>query len=269
VRTIMLLACAGVLLIVASVSRVTTSQTPSAPAPADAPPRTALGQPDLQGIWQAMNTAAWDIQDHSAQRFPELPARFSIPAGLGIVEGNDIPYQPWALEQKRKNFANRLTADPEANCYMPGVPRITYMPHPFQIFQFPDRVVILYEYLHVTREIFTDGSQHPDIPVEFWMGDSRGRWDGNSLVVDVTLFTDRTWLDRAGNFHSGALHVVERYTRTGPDHLQYEATIEDPKTFTRPWTIRTPLYRRQEAGAQILEFECYALARETAGSELR
>ena len=150
-----------------------------------------LGQPDLQGVWQVLNTAAWDIQDHAAQRFPGLQARFSVPAGAGVVEGNEIPYQPWALEQKQKNFANRLEGDPEAKCYLPGVPRITYMPYPFQIFQFADRVVILYEYLHTTREIFTDGSRHPDLPVEFWMGDSRGRWEGDTLVVDVTLFTGR------------------------------------------------------------------------------
>ena len=226
------------------------------------PPKNTHGQPNLQGVWQAVNTAAWDIQDHSGQRFPGLPARFSVPAGQGVVEGGEIPYQPWALEQKRKNYENRMTADPEAQCYLPGVPRITYMPYPFQIFQFPDRVVFLYEYLHTTREIFTDGSRHPDIPVDFWMGDSRGRWEGNTLVVDVTLFNDQTWFDRAGNFHSGDLHVVERYTPTGPDHLRYEVTIEDPKVFTRPWKMQMPLYRRQEPNSQLLEYECYAYARE-------
>jgi hypothetical protein len=227
-----------------------------------APPRTAFGQPDLQGVWQVVNTAAWDIQDHSGQLFPGLPARFGVPAGQGVVEGNEIPYQPWALKRKQENYEKRLTADPEARCYLPGVPRITYMPFPFQIFQFPDRVVILYEYLHTTREIYTDGSRHPTMPVEFWMGDSRGRWEGNTLVVDVTLFTGETWFDRAGNFHSDALHVIERYTRTGPDHLLYEAAIEDPKVFTRPWKMRMPVYRRQEPNIQLLEYECYAYARE-------
>ena len=252
--------CTGVLLLVSAAATFVYAQ--SSPARRYSPPKTSFGKPDLQGVWQALNTAAWDIQDHPGQRFPGLPTRFSIPAGQGVVEGNQIPYQAWALEQKQKNFANRLTADPEAQCYMPGVPRITYMPHPFQIFQFPDRVVILYEYLHVTREIFTDGSRHPDIPVEFWMGDSRGRWENDTLVVDVTLFTDQTWFDRAGNFHSQDLHVVERYTRTGPDHLLYEVTVEDPKVFTRPWKMQMPLYRRQEANSQLLEFECYAYARE-------
>jgi hypothetical protein len=252
--------CAGVLVVAVVASTLVAAQS-SGPR-AYAPPRNSLGQPNLQGVWQAVNTAAWDIQDHPGQRFPGLPARFSVPAGQGVVEGGEIPYQPWALEQKRKNYENRVDADPEAQCYLPGVPRITYMPYPFQIFQFKDRVVFLYEYLHTTREIFTDGSRHPDIPVDFWMGDSRGRWEGNTLVVDVTLFNDQTWFDRAGNFHSGDLHVVERYTPAGPDHLQYEVTIEDPKVFTRPWKMRMPLYRRQEPNSQLLEFECYAYARE-------
>ena len=262
--------CTALLLAVAVTPVPIAGQT--APAPGAPPaarrgyvaPRNALGQPDLQGVWQVLTTANWDVQDHTGQRFPGLPARFSQPSGQGVVVGNDIPYQPWALAKKRENFANRATADPEQQCYMPGVPRITYTPQPFQIFQFPDRVVILYEHLHITREIFTNGSKHPTIPVEFWMGDSRGRWEGDTLVVDVTLFVEDTWFDRAGNFHSDELHVVERYTRTGPDHIQYDVTIEDPKVFTRPWTMRMPIYRRQEANVQLLEFECYAYARETA-----
>jgi len=252
--------CASAL-VVASVASTLVAAQSSAARPYS-PPKNSHGQPDLQGVWQVLNTAAWDVQDHSGQRFPGLPARFSVPAGKGVVEGNEIPYQPSALAQKQKNYENRMTADPEAQCYLPGVPRITYMPYPFQIFQFADRVVFLYEYLHTTREIFTDGSRHPDIPVEFWMGDSRGHWEGNTLVVDVTLFNDQTWFDRAGNFHSTDLHVVERYTRTGTDHLNYEVTIEDPKVFTRPWKMQMPLYRRQEANSQLLEYECYAYARE-------
>jgi hypothetical protein len=245
------------------------AQTPTAPGARFTPARTRDGQPDLQGIWQALNTAAWDIQDHSEQRVPGLPARFSIPAGRGVVEGNELPYQAWAKARRDENFKNRVEADPEAKCYLPGVPRITYMPFPFQILQYRDRVVILYEHLHATREIFTDGSAHSNMVADFWMGESRGRWDGNALVVDVTKFTDQTWFDRAGNFHSDALHVVERYTPVGPDHLQYEATIDDPKVFTRPWTMRMPLYRRQERSMQILENECYALARDQATPEAK
>ena len=222
-------------------------------------PRTPDGQPDLQGFWQVINTAAWDIQDH--------PARLGAPAGQGVVEGNEIPYQPWALAKKQENFENRETADPETKCYMPGVPRITYMPYPFQILQFPDRVLILYEYVHVTRTVYMDGSPHPDGHIDFWMGDSRGRWEGDTLVVDLIHFNDQTWFDRAGNFHSAALHVVERYTRSGPDHMTYDVTVEDPEVFTRPWKMSMPLYRRQEVDIQLLEYECYAYAERQAKPE--
>ena len=212
-------------------------------------PRTPDGRPDLQGIWQAVNTANWNIQDH--------PGDLGIPAGQGIVEGNEIPYLPSALGKRQQNFQARLTDDPEAKCQMPGVPRITYLPYPFQIAQSPKQVTILYEYAHVFRNLYLD-SKHPDGPINWWMGDSRAKWDGETLVVDVIHFTDQTWFDRSGNYHSDALHVVERYTRTGPDHMLYQATIEDPNVFSRPWTISMPLYRRQEANARLLEYECYA-----------
>ena len=214
-------------------------------------PRTADGKPDLQGVWQVLNTAAWDIQDHAA--------RLGVPAGRGVVEGNELPYQPAALAKKNVNFAKRDALDPETKCLLAGVPRSTYMPFPFQIIQYPDYVVIAYEYVHSTRVIRTDGSPHSDTP-DFWNGDSRGRWEGETLVVDVTHFNDETWFDRAGNFHSDALHVVERYTRTGPDHLLYEATIEDPKVLTRPWKMSMPIYRRQEKDISLLEYECYSYA---------
>ena len=213
-------------------------------------PRTMNGQPDLQGIWQALNTAVWNIQDHSSE--------WGVPAGQGVVVGNEIPYQPWALEQRQANFENRLTEDPEANCKMVGVPRITYMPYPFQIFQTPDQIVMTYEWVHTIRNIFMSG-EHPEGPIQWYMGDSRGHWEGDTLVVDVVHFTDETWFDRSGNFHSEALHVVERYTRTGPDHMLYEVTIEDPEVFTEPWQMSMPLYRRQEDDIRVLEYECYAL----------
>jgi hypothetical protein len=206
------------------------------------------GTPDLQGVWQALNTAAWDIQDHAA--------RPGVPAGQGVVEGNDIPYQAWAAAKKRENFENRLTGDPVAKCYLPGVPRITYMPYPFRIVQQRDKISILYEYLNVTRFLYMNGNPHPRGPIEWFMGDSRARWEGNTLVVDVVHFTDQTWFDRAGNFHGSALHVVERYTPVSPDHLRYDVTIEDPSVFTRPWRISMPLYRRQEKDAELLEYDC-------------
>ena len=212
-------------------------------------PRTPDGQPDLRGIWQALNTAVWNIEDHAAE--------LGTPAGQGIVEGGEIPYLPSALAKRQQNFANRRTDDPEAKCQMPGVPRITYMPYPFQIAQTAKQVTMLYEYVHTFRNIYLD-SPHPKGPISWWMGDSRAKWEGDTLVVDVVHFTDQTWFDRSGNYHSDALHVIERYTRTGPDHMLYEATIEDPNVFSRPWKISMPLYRRQEANARLLEYECYA-----------
>jgi hypothetical protein len=232
-------------------------QAPAEAAQAYTPPRTPNGQPDLQGIWQVVNAAVSDIEDHS----PSL----GTPGGYGVVEGGRIPYLPAALAQKKQNFEKRATADPEVRCYLPGVPRVTYTPFPFRILQFPDEVVIVYEYLGITRTIFLGGT-HPDPDViDFWMGDSRGRWEGNTLVVDVANFNDQTWFDRAGNFHSDALHVTERYTRTGPDHISYEATIQDPKVFSRPWKMSMPLYRRQEKNLRLLEYECYAYMEEEAG----
>jgi len=182
---------------------------------------------------------------------------FGVPPGLSVVQGGDIPYLPIAIPQREENFRNRLTADPETKCYMPGVPRITYTPHPFQIVQSATQVTTVYEYAHVFRNLYLN-SPHPKGPIQWWMGDSRARWDGDTLVVDVVHFNDRTWLDRSGNYHSADLHVVERYTRTGPDHIRYEATLEDQKVFSRPWTISMPLYRRAEPNPRLLEYECYA-----------
>ncbi|MBD07543.1 MAG: hypothetical protein CMD70_02340 [Gammaproteobacteria bacterium] len=214
-------------------------------------PRTPDGNPDLQGVWQAINTAVWDIQDHSSQ--------WGMPAGQGVVVGNDLPYQASALEKRQTNYENRLTDDPEANCKMVGVPRITYMPYPFQIIQTPNQIVMTYEWVHSIRNIYMN-SEHPEGPIQWYMGDSRGYWDGDTLVVDVVHFTDETWFDRSGNYHGEGLHVIERYTRLGPDHMQYDVTVEDPEIFTEPWHMSMPLYRRQEENIRILEYECYALA---------
>jgi len=211
--------------------------------------RTADGHPNLTGIWQAVNTANFDIQAHSARR--------GVPASAGVVEGDELPYQPGALAKKKENYGSRQTADTEAKCYLPGVPRIMYEPHPFQIVQTPRVVMMLFEYIHATRNVFMD-TPHLRGPLDFWMGDSRGRWEGDTLVVDVVHFNDQTWFDRAGNFHSDALHVVERYTLTDPDHLSYSATIEDPKVFTRPWKMNMVFYRHTEPNFQLLDYECYA-----------
>ena len=237
-----------------------------------APRLPGTSHPDLSGIWQAFTTANWDIQDHGVNPgpFPRLLGVWGAqPPGRGVVEGNEIPYLPEAVAKKQENLENRLTVDPnnvntvgdpEAKCYLPGVPRATYMPFPFQIIQSTDKVVIAYQFASASRTIPL--SRSTDAPVDSWMGWSNGHWDGDTLVVDVRGFHDLSWFDRAGNYHSDALHVVERYTPISPYHLKYEATIEDPKVFTRPWTISLPLYRRIEQGVRLLEFKCVDLAEE-------
>jgi hypothetical protein len=229
-----------------------------AAAQAPAPARTSDTRPNLQGIWQVLNTASWDIQDH--------PARLGVPAGQGVVVGNEIPYLPAALAKKRRNFETRATADPETKGYLPGVPRIMYMPFPFQIFQTPDQVAMVFEYDRGVRNIYTNGTPHPRGPLNWWLGDSRGRYEGNTLVVDVVYFTDETWLDRAGNFHSDALHLVERFTPAGPDHINYEVTVEDPNVFARPWTMRMVFYRRKEPNVRVLEYDPGRLMDEASSS---
>jgi hypothetical protein len=238
-------------------------------------PRTPNGKPDLNGIWQALNTANYDIEAHMARPamavrpgpygpVPAAPvlalgAVGAIPPGMGVVEGA-IPYRPEALARKKENQENWLTLDPEIRCYLPGVPRATYLPYPFQILQSADAIFIAYEYAGAVRDIYL--KDPGPAPVESWMGQSVGRWDGETLVVDVTGFNDRTWFDRSGNFHSDELHVVERYTRTSPDVMWYEATIEDPKVFTRPWKMSMPLYRRQEKNVQLMDFKCVEFVEE-------
>ena len=225
-------------------------------APAYQAPRTSDGKPDLNGVWQALNEANWDIEGHSAAPGPldALGAAGAVPPGLGVVEGGAIPYQPSALEKKRANFKARMTADPEIKCYLPGVPRASYMAHPFQIIQSRQHVMMLYQYAGAVRTIYME--DHKEAPADSWMGWSNGRWEGETLVVDTTGFNGLTWFDRAGNFHSDALHVVERFRAASPHHLDYEVTITDPKVFTRPWKMSMPLYRRVEKHAQVLEFRC-------------
>ena len=236
-------------------------------------------RPNLHGLWQALTEANWDIQAHAAQPGPpQFGALYAEPAGPGIVEGNEIPYQPWAMAKKKENFEKRLTRvntdgvrleplDPEAKCYLPGVPRANYMPFPFEIIQGDKKILVAYEFASASRLITLDKAE--PAPVESYMGWSNGRWDGDTLVVDVTGLNDKTWFDRAGNFHSDALHVVERWTLAGPDVLQYEATIEDPKVFTRPWKMSFPLYRRLDRNAQFLEFKCVPFSEELVYGHLR
>ena len=220
-------------------------------------PRTPDGKPDLQGIWEARTTADGDLEAHGGS--------LGIRAGESVIvdpADGKIPYQPDARVKQRENFRQRATADPVNRCFLPGVPRITYMPYPFQIFQTPEFVAITYEYVHASRTINLKRLEHLD-NIDFWMGDSRGRWEGETLVVDVADNNGDTWLDSSGNFHSPDMHVVERYTRTGPDTLRYEATIEDGKVLTKPFKISIPLYRHTEKNAQLYEYECHVYLEES------
>jgi hypothetical protein len=215
-------------------------------------PRTPDGKPDLQGIWQVMNTAAVNLEDHIAV--------LGMPAGRSVIvdpADGKIPYTPAAAQKQKENFKNRAKADPLNICYIPGVPRVMYLPFPIQIVQTPKYVLMASEFAHTLRTVYMNGTKHPDVAL-FWIGDSRGHWDGETLVVDVANHLPDTWFDRSGNFHSDALHITERITRTEPDILTYEATLEDPQVFTRPWTIRMLLYRHKEPDFKLLEYECNA-----------
>jgi len=245
-------------------------------APAYRASRTADGKPDLNGIWQALNEANYDLEAHMARPalalragpYGPVPAAAvlglgavgAVPPGMGVVEGGPIPYKPEAAAKKKENQEKWLERDPEIKCYLPGVPRATYMPQPFQILQSQSALFIAYQYDGAVRNIYL--KDPGPAPVDSWMGQSVARWDGDTLVVDASGFNDSTWFDRAGNFHSDQLKVTERYTRTAPDVISYEATITDPETFTRPWKISMPLYRRLEKNVQIMDFKCVEFVEE-------
>ena len=250
--------------VVATVGLVAAIQRP-VQTQGGAIPRTSWDQkPDLNGIWQTLSTANWDLEAHEGGPSPVFVtgAWGARPPGLSFVEGGTIPYRPDALAKREENRTNalpgtpgrNLTADPELNCFLPGVPRAAYLPHPFQIFQSPNRMWIVYQYSYARREIFMNGTT--EAPIDSWMGWSNARWDGDTLVIDVTGLNGQSWLDRAGNYATAAAHVVERYTMIDRDHIRYQATIEDPNVFTRPWTISLPLYRRIEENMQLLQFRC-------------
>jgi hypothetical protein len=220
------------------------------------PPQTASGNPDFNGIWQAMNEANWSLEAQAAMAGPvlELGAAYAEPPSLGFVEGGSIPYQDSARQQRDENYAKRLELDPEIKCHLPGVPRATYMPHPFQVIQSDDHIMLLYRYRGAVRTVYMN--DHGPAPAPSWMGWSNGWFEGDTLVIETTGFNGMTWFDRAGNFHSDNLRVIERFTHISDDALQYEATITDPQVFTRSWTISMPLYRRLEENAELLEFKC-------------
>ena len=255
----------------AAVACLLLMMTPmAAQAPASQAPRTADGKPNFNGIWQALNSANWDVQDHVASvGLPQLGAIGATPPGQGVVEGGEIPYLPAALKKKQENFQHRPGADPEAKCYLPGVPRATYLPYPFQIIQGTQKIMFVYSFAEANRTVHMDKATPQPAPIDTWMGRSHGRYEGDTLVVDVAGLNGQAWFDRAGNFGSDNLHIVERYTLTGPDHMVYEATIEDPTVFTRPWKISMPLYRRLDKNARVLEFKCVEFSEELLYGHLK
>ena len=227
------------------------------------------GNPDLNGIWQALGSAHWDVEPHGAgpSVVRELGALSAVPGGLGVVGGDTIPYRPDALAQRNENRANRLERDPAIKCYLPGVPRGMYMPFPVQIIQSQGHIMILHEFAGAVRTVYME--DQVDAPADSWMGWSNGHWDGDTLVIDTTGFNGQTWFDQSGNFHSEALHVVERITPRSPETLSYEVTIEDTNVFTRPWTMSMPLYRRVEENARVLEFRCVEFVEDLIYGHLR
>ena len=249
-------------------SSVMAACTPAAPQAYRAP-RTPEGAPDLNGIWQANNTANWNIEAHPAKQGPviALAAAFSVPPGMGVVDGDEIPYLPAALEKRNANSERWMTLDPEIKCFMPGIPRATYMPYPFQIVQSADNILMTYEFASTSRIVRMNSQEKSPAPA--WMGWSTGRWDGETLVIDVIDHMEETWFDRAGNYHSDALKVTERYSAIDANTLHYEATIEDPKVFSKPWKMSMPLYRRREPNARLMEYKCVEFAEELMYGHLR
>lgn len=266
----MVVAGAGAALLAAFLMPTETqAQQAKAKAPAYKAPRTKDGKPDLNGIWMSSGLANWNLEPHGPGPSvdPKLGSIYAIPPSVGFVVGGEIPYKPEARAKQQQNFAARAKEDPEAKCYMGGVPRANYMSYPFQIVQGGKDIMISYQYAGAVRIINMVKPQKA--PADSWMGTSNGRWEGETLVVDVEALGDQSWLDRAGNHHSDQLKVQERWTMRGPDTLMYEARIEDPETFTRPWTIRVPLYRQVEDGAKLLEFKCVVFAEELLYGHLR
>lgn len=255
------------------------SQPPAvavASSPVSDIPRTPSGKPDFNGIWQVLSTANNNLESAPARAahalvpgdFVPVPAPEvvamgavgAVPASFSVVDGGVIPYKPEALARRDENQANWLSSDPEIKCFMPGVPRATYMPHPFQIFQSEEAMFIAYSFAGAVRNIYLEDPGPP--PLDAWMGQSYGYWDGDTFVVEVTGLDDRTWFDRAGNYHTYELKVTERYTLESANVIQYEATMDDPDIFERPWTIRMPIYRRLEAGFELPQFKCVEFVEE-------
>jgi hypothetical protein len=247
------------------------------------PPRLASGKPDFSGVWQVLNTANNGLEAHGgkaaqvmregpvvpvpAKELVALGATGAVPPSLGVVDGDEIPYQDWALKKREENRGNWLTADPEVKCYLPGVPRATYMPFPFQIAHNDQALLFSYEYAGAVRNIYL--KDPGPAPIDSWMGQSWARWDADTLVIETTGQHDQSWLDRAGNHHSELLKVTERFTRTSDHTIDYTATLEDEGVYTRPWTISMVLYKRVGRDDRILQFNCVEYVEEMMYGHLR
>ena len=268
IRLLKSLFASVVLLTVISLQGCTQEQTSESNMAA---PLVSSDPPDLSGIWQTMNTASWNLEGHTASKMPVtniLGALGGIPAGMSVVEGGEIPYLPEALERSDQNRSDWTNLDPVAKCYIPGVPRSTYMPWPFQILQTDTEIFIAYEFGSNSRTIFMD-RPGTEAPLPSWMGYSLGHCENETLVVNVTKQVPDTWLDASGNYHGANLVVEERYTLVDENRIQYEATIDDPDVFSRPWTIKMPLYRRMEDGARLLEYKCVEFGEDLLYDHLR
>lgn len=261
--------------IAATGDTVESSSEASTTFKADRLPGTQI--PNINGVWQALSSAHFNVERHLAEPAMALrdgPVRTipaievlalgavgAVPGHLGVIKGGGkIPYTPEALEIRNQNKQDWLNRDPEIKCYLPGVPRANYMPYPFHIVQNEDSIMIAYEYAGAVRDLFFEDPG--EAPVDSWMGQSFARWDGDTLVVEVTAQLESTWFDRAGNHHSNKMKVIERWTPISPNHIQYEAEIHDPETFTEVWTISLPIYRRMEPDARIMDFKCVEFVEE-------
>jgi len=252
-------------------SQSTEPQAPAASAEPAATTGELGGHPNLNGIWQAMNTAYWNLEAHNAVALDnhwKLGAIGAIPAGPSVIRGGGtIPYLPEALAKRDANLVDWPAQDPEAKCYMLGVPRVTYHNMPFQIFQGDSGdMIMVYPFAATNRTIYMNDPTPP--PIDTWMGKSDGTWDGDTLVVTTTGQHDQTWLDRSGNHHSAQLRVTERFALIDKDHMQYEATLEDPLTYSAPWTIEMVLYRNVDKNAQLYEHKCVPFADKLLYSDL-
>ena len=276
--------CIGLLIVIAGATALFGCTATPDPGENERPARTADDKPNFNGIWQVTNTANWDLLAHTMRPAVTHPGVYEgvdvlgapvlalgsvggVPPGPGVVEGNEIPYTPEAAAQKQDNADHWLDRDPEVRCYLPGTPRAMYMPYPMQIVQGTGTIFIRFAYARASRTIHMAEAEPP--PDDMWMGFSRGRWDGDTLVVNVTDFNDRTWFSRAGDFHSSALQLVERFTPITPDAIHYEVTIEDSNVFTRPWTMSMVLYRQLETNAELIDYHCVEMVEETFLGHLR